>query len=228
MLISTLLIATPEAHACDWLDHDEPNPCADHDHRAAPPPPVVVHPSDRDDRDDRNDRAKRDDDGELRLRYGMQFLPEAPAHHVYARYVGDKDAYVGAELRYMPHNDLLWAGRVGAGFDVLGGGGVDLTLGLFVGSAGEWDASQGRAVLYAAPIAGTEIGFGVDLGRVFGKYRWLGGIGGGPIDDLLTENELTVGFELFENVQIFGQYLVLDPGERETSNGLGLGVQAAL
>jgi hypothetical protein len=159
----------------------------------------------------------------LTLAYGMQFTPEAPAHHLSARLSGEEDAYIGAEVRYLPQSDLLWTGRVGLGVDVLGGGDWDLQLGLWVGGAGEWQREG--ASLYAGPMAGTEVGVGYEGRRLFARYRWLAGIGSGPLDELLTEQELTVGFKVLPEVHAYGQYFVLSPGRADNRSGFGVGAR---
>jgi hypothetical protein len=163
---------------------------------------------------------------QLRARYAMHFLPEAPAHYIGLRHTGEKDAYLNAELRYLPASDLLWTGRAGAGVDVLGGGNWDLTLGLFIGSNGEWERSDEARILYAAPMGGTEIGFGIEGERLFAKYRWLAGLGSGPLDEALTENELTLGYKVTDSLHVFGQWIRVNPGEAEKHGGIGLGAQA--
>ncbi|MEQ1504061.1 MAG: hypothetical protein ABMB14_17595 [Myxococcota bacterium] len=163
----------------------------------------------------------------LKVGYGMQFLQEMPGHDLKASFTGEKDAYLSGELRYMPASDLLWVGRIGAGFDVFGQSDWDLTVGLFLGSAGEWDRERDRAVLYSAPIGGTEIGVGYDGERLFGGYRWLAGLGGGPVDSLVTENELTFGYKVLPELHVFGQYLVVSPGEYDNQSGFGLGARVA-
>ena len=163
---------------------------------------------------------------QLRARYAMHFLPEAPAHFIGLRHIGAKDSYLSGELRYMPDSDLLWTGRVGAGVDVLGGGNWDLTLGLFIGSNGEWERAEASRILYAAPMGGTEIGLGVEGDRLFAKYRWLAGLGTGPLDEALTENEFTLGYKLTPSLQLFGQWIRVNPGQAEKRGGIGLGVQA--
>lgn len=195
----------------DDCDHDCDHAC-DHDHVDAAPEVAVVSSSHR--------------SPQLRARYAMHFLPEAPAHYIGVRHTGEKDAYLNGEVRYMPASDLLWTGRAGAGVDVFGGGNWDLTLGLFIGTNGEWERADESRVLYAAPMGGTEIGLGFEGDRIFAKYRWLAGLGSGPLDDALTENELTVGYKVTRSVHAFGQWIRVNPGEAEKSGGIGLGVQA--
>jgi hypothetical protein len=216
-LTLALLYATP-AHACGHDFHDDCDAVEievavfDADEDDAEPPQASVGSRDHD----------RD---EIQLAYGMQFLPDAPAHHLFARMVGDKDAYLGGELRYMPGTDLMWSGRAGAGLDVLGGGNWDLTLGLFIGSAGIWDRDSDRAVLYSTPIGGTEIAFGIEAERLYGRYRWLAGWGMGEVSEMLTENELTVGFKVTPEVHAYGQFLHLSPGEADKESAVGLGAR---
>jgi len=195
----------PPAEAASVEDDD------DHDHRM-----VSVHDHHEDEGDEEG----------LQLQYGMLFLPQAPAHHLVGKFVADSDSYVSADLRYMPQSDLLWTGRLGAGIDVLGGGSWDVTLGLFVGSAGTWDRNEERAILYSTPMGGTEIGLGVESRHLYARYRWLAGLGTGPVDRMLTENELTVGYKLFDDLSVYGQWLRVNPGAESKRGGVGLGVRA--
>jgi hypothetical protein len=219
-----LALATP-ASACDHVEIDVEGAevdvldCSgDHydggsdDDDSDDPPTASIHTSDADEQ-------------HLVAQYGMQFLPDLPGHQLGLRFVGDKDAYLSGELRYTPASDLLWTARFGAGLDLLGRSDWDLSLGLFIGSAGEWDRQDERALLYSAPIAGTEVAFGYEGDRLFGKYRWLGGIGGGPVDELLTENEFTLGYKLTNTLHAYGQYLILSPGELDNEAGVGLGAR---
>ncbi len=228
-MLTVALSLFPAAHAaCDSVEVGAPGvsvEVSDCDDEGAAPVATMVGAEDEEDPTSASGRS----DGGLALQYGMHFLPDVPGHHLSARLSGEQDAYLSGELRYTPGSDVLGVGRVGAGFDVLGRGSWDLTLGLFVGGAGEWDRSRPEvATLYAAPIVGTEIAFGIDSRHLFGKYRWLAGIGGGPIDELLTENELTVGYKITPGVHVFGQYLLLAPGELDNQSGVGLGVRVVL
>jgi len=203
-------------------DHDEDEDDCGHDHG---------HDHDEDEDDDWDGpqvavMSSGNQSPQLRARYAMHFLPDAPAHYIGLRHTGEKDAYLNGELRYMPASDLLWTGRAGAGVDVLGGGNWDLTLGLFIGSNGEWERSDEARILYAAPMGGTEIGFGIESDRLFAKYRWLAGLGSGPLDEALTENELTLGYKVTDSLHVFGQWIRVNPGQAEKHGGIGLGAQA--
>ena len=221
------------AHACDHVSVDAPGvevDVSDCEDDAAPPQATMVDdepPSDEveEEETDEEDDGHDDREDQLVFQYGLQFLPELPGQQLGVRLIGEHDAYLGAEMRYTPASDFAGVGRLGAGIDVLGGGSWDLTLGLFLGTAGEWERTDVDAVLVATPIAGTEIGFGIDAGRVFGRYRWLAGIGGGPVDELLTENELTLGFEVTRQLHVYGQYVILSPGELDNQSGLGVGAR---
>lgn len=223
----TLALLSPTAWGCDHVDvvvegvEIEVEDCGEDGDDNAPPAAAL---DDDDDDDDDQPRGRRGDS--LLLQYGTQFLPNLPGHHLSARLVGAQGAYVGGELRYTPSSDLMWSGRVGAGLDIFGESEFDLSFGLFVGTAGEWDRDLERAVLYAAPIAGTEVGIGYEGRKLFGRYRWLAGLGGGPVDELLTENEITVGYKIVKELHLYGQYLILSPGELDNQSGVGLGVRA--
>lgn len=196
-----------------WVDNDVVVEVAP---PAPPPPPpaaaVQVH-----------DRSQ-----EFQFQYAMQFLKGMPGHDLAGRFVSSRDSYLSGELRYMPTSDLVWVARLGAGFDVFGRSNWDLTVGAFLGTAGEWDREVDRAVLYAAPIIGGEFGFGYEGDRLFGKYRLLAGFGGGPIDRMLSENEVSLGYKIIQPVSVYGQYVFIAPGEAEHRSGVGLGVRVAL
>jgi hypothetical protein len=162
---------------------------------------------------------------DVALLYDVSFFPDRPAHHLGLRITGDDDAYVGGEFRYMPCSDLVGVGRAGAGFDLFGGGKFDLTLGMWIGAAGAWDEQHDVAVLYATPTIGTELGIGFDGRHFFSKYRWIAGIGGGPIDEMMTESEFTFGYKIGRGFHVYGQYLVVGPGELPSEKGAGMGAR---
>lgn len=192
--------------------------------REPPPEAVIVS------RDDKGDPHDRDDKGRpsLALQYGVQFLPDAPGQQGFLRFRGKRDAWTGAELRVTPGSDLAWVGRISGGIDVLGKSYWDLDLGLSLGGAGEWTYTSNAATLWASPVVGTEIGFGYDGRKLLAKYRWLAAVGGGPLDDLLSENELTVGYRVLPGLQLYGQYLRLSTNQDDSDAGFGLGVRLVL
>lgn len=231
-----LLLLRPAA-ACDRVDVDAPGVSIHVDECGGDPAPsaVLVGP-DGDGDEERMEAIEEDDEfhdlpdhgQRLVAQYGLQFLPTTPGHQASLRLVGEHDGYVGGELRYTPGSDFVGVGRAGAGFDLAGGGPFDFTLGLWVGGAGQWERSAEAARLWGSPILGTEVGLGLEGHRLFAKYRWLGGIGGGPMDELLTENELTFGYKVTKAVHLTGQYLVLSPGHLDNQSGVGLGLRVAL
>ncbi|MBW1877284.1 MAG: hypothetical protein JRJ84_02885 [Deltaproteobacteria bacterium] len=133
-----------------------------------------------------------------------------------ARLVGEKDAYLGVEARVDPRH--CWMGRVGLGFDVLGGGKWDLKLGLFLGGTGNGLERDGGF------ITGTEVALGAEIGRLYGQYRWLGGIGGSDLAQLHSENDLTVGFRVIDELRVYGQVIRARGGSFDERRAMGLGV----
>ena len=131
---------------------------------------------------------------ELQFQGGPMVLEQNTAIAAAARAVGERDAYLSAEGRF--DSDGRWMGRAGVGFDVLGRSCMDFKLGLFAGGVGGWE----DRTMYRDVVAGTEITLGATGNRLFGQYRWLGGLGDGAVSDLHTENELTVGFRVVRRV----------------------------
>lgn len=191
-----------------------------------PPPEAVIVKGDDEDR--REERRGQEGQHHFALQYGVQFLPNAPGQQAMLRVRGKRDAWLGSDLRVTPGSDLAWVGRVSGGIDVLGRSNWDLDLGLSLGAAGEWTYASNTATLWATPVVGTEVGVGYDGRKLLAKYRWLGAIGAGPLDDLLSENELTVGYRVVPGFQLYGQWLVLSTGGFERDSGFGLGVRLVL
>jgi hypothetical protein len=202
------LVVTQNGWACDMPD----GPC-DHDEDA---PEAAIE-------DGANVGMSRGAD--VALSYDVQYFPDRPGHHLALRITGDDDSYVGGELRYLPGSDMVATGRAGAGFDLFGRGKFDFTLGLWIGAAGEWDRKDDIAVLYAVPTIGTEMGIGYDGRHFFSKWRWAAGLGAGPVDELLSESEFTFGYKIGPGFHVYGQWVVLRPGELEDEAGAGLGAR---
>lgn len=116
-----------------------------------------------------------------------------------------------------------WIGRGTVGLDIFGGSEtIDFTAGLFLGTTGSW-APMGASVV--DPTAGFELGLGLNVGPVRGRYRHADGFRG-PLESRLTENEWRLGFEL-GRMQLFGQYVRFNPGDDSARIG-GLGAGASL
>lgn len=125
--------------------------------------------------------------------------------------------FLGADVRLSDR--ASWIGRGTVGLDVLESSEtLDLTLGLFLGTTGWMKPLAASAV---DPTAGFELGFGLNLGPVRGRYRHLDGFRG-PLEARLTEDEWRLGFEI-GTVQIFGQHTRFNPGEEPRERGLGMG-----
>lgn len=116
-----------------------------------------------------------------------------------------------------------WIGRGTVGLDLFGGSEtIDVTGGLFLGTTGSW-APLGASVV--DPTAGIELGLGLNVGPVRGRYRHADGFRG-PLEARLTENEWRLGFEV-GRLQVFGQYVRFNPGDDSQRIG-GLGAGASL
>jgi len=158
----------------------------------------------------------------LRASVDTLFFPRQVAHRAGVRHLAANDSYVGVDVHYAPNRE--WRGRVGAGLDVLGGGSWDVKLGLFIGGAGEWAPDT---TLAHQPMAGTEVGLGIHGERLFASYQLMAGLGTGPLDGLLTENELNIGYRILGQVQVYGSYAIVNPGRDGLGSGIGLGIAAS-
>ncbi|MFT4627719.1 MAG: hypothetical protein ACI8PZ_006406 [Myxococcota bacterium] len=196
MLLLTALFS-PTALACPHLESHDPEEVCD-----AQPEPTG-------------------DNDDVHVRFTETFLRDTVAHDLRVQSEGPRDAYFSAELRYSPVNE--WVGRVGAGFDVFGGGPLDLTLGLFLGGGGTWDDNQAR--LSAGPVAGAAVGVGYTGTHMFAGYRWLAGLHPSDERGVLSENELTAGYRFGDSLAVFGQYVVLSPRADRPRTGIGIGAR---
>lgn len=115
-----------------------------------------------------------------------------------------------------------WIGRATAGLDLLGSDRVDLTLGLFLGTVGNW----GDPSIQMAGTAGFEFGLGANVGPLHARYRHADGFRG-PLESRLTENEVRLGYRMFDTVEVFGQYINFNPGDDVVIDGYGAGVKVA-
>lgn len=148
-----------------------------------------------------------------------QLMPDTVALDLRARADGRRDGYVLAAVRVDPTGG--WIGRAGVGIDVFGAGdGMDLKLGLFLGGVGDLavPTRMGR------PTAGGEVQFGLRFGRVFGHIRHMHGFAG-PFEDMLTEDELRVGFFFSDQLSAHLQLVATNPGVEIWSGGAGGGVE---
>lgn len=155
--------------------------------------------------------------------YGQQVVGDGPSVGLGlgARLQATRATFVAAEGRGTPGGH--WIGRGTVGLDLFGGSEtIDLTAGLFLGTTGSW-APVGANVV--DPTAGFELGLGLNLGPVRGRYRHADGFRG-PLQSRLTENEWRLGYEL-GRVQLFGQYLRFNPGDDSARIG-GFGAGASM
>ena len=134
---------------------------------------------------------------DLTAEASLQAYPHDLAGGAAFRLERDGGAFLSAEARSLVEGE--WIGRATAGFDLFGGSdGFDLTLGLFLGSTGQWWEPSVRA----HPTAGFELGIGFECGALRGRYRHADGFRG-PLEYRLTENEWRLGFAVFDTVEIW-------------------------
>jgi hypothetical protein len=100
-----------------------------------------------------------------------------------------------------------WVGRGTIGVDVLGRYDlIDVDLGFTLATGGQWR----EADFYAQPGLGFEAGLGVNLGRLHGQYRIVAPFGEENIKHVAREHRWRLGFDVLEDLQVFGEAMVLD------------------
>ena len=129
-----------------------------------------------------------------------------------------RDAYVYLDARLGTAG--AYNGRLGAGIDMLGKMPVDLTVGGFVGAAGDIDDES----LGVLPEGGAEVMLGGELGRLRGAYRWRIGATRSPISVFLMENEADVGVRLISTLRLEARYIHTYASESQDGHSLGMGV----
>lgn len=117
----------------------------------------------------------------------------------------------------------MWIGRATGGVDLFGDSErVDMTLGLFLGTVGDW----GDPSVQMAGTAGFEFGLGAHIGPLHARYRHADGFRG-PLESRLTENEVRLGYRMFDTVELFGQYIRFNPSEDLLVDGYGVGLNVS-
>lgn len=129
-----------------------------------------------------------------------------------------RDAYVYLDARVGTAG--AWTGRIGAGVDMLGKMPVDLTVGGFVGAAGDIDDES----LGVLPEGGAEVKLGGEIGRLRGAYRWRVGATQSPFTVFLMENEADVGVRLVSTLRLEARYIHTLATDAKDGHSLGLGV----
>ncbi|MFH1464146.1 MAG: hypothetical protein ABIO70_07155 [Pseudomonadota bacterium] len=127
-----------------------------------------------------------------------------------------------------------WYARVIGGADVFSSDKLDLTAAAFVGGASAWPYAESRG----APMIGYEVGLGLGVGPVKGRYRHLHGLR--PASEALTwgcetcprgpwyEDQFRLQVKVSPKVSVFGDLLLEDPcryDETDLYAAWGLGGQ---
>jgi hypothetical protein len=126
-----------------------------------------------------------------------------------------------------------WWSRVSGGVDVFSSEKLDLTAAVFAGGASSWPAGA----TWGAPMVGYEVGLGLGVGPVKGRYRHLHGLR--PASEALTwgcetcpagpwyEDQFRLSVDVAKRVALFGEVLLQDPCRYDTDlyTAWGLGAR---
>lgn len=220
LALATALMLTPDARACDDDDcqHTVHIEASHHHHHHSHTVEVK-----RERKRDRDEGAEHNP-LEIHVRGAAQYLPGSIATNVGVEGVARRDAYLEGDVRMA--TDGTWRGRASAGFDVFGGGKFDLKLGAFIGARGCFNPeTMDEVTLATQPTFGGQLTVGGNYDRIYGRYRLSLGLGAGETAEFLTENEVTLGFRVVDELRVYGQYVALSSRTFDRLGGVGAGVE---
>jgi len=113
--------------------------------------------------------------------------------------------YLSLEGRTL--TDGQWVGRGTIGVDVLGRFDlIDADVGFTLATGGQWQESD----FYAQPGLGFEAGLGLNISRLHAQYRMVAPFGQEDIVHVTREHRWRLGFDVLQDLQVFGEAMVLD------------------
>ena len=127
-----------------------------------------------------------------------------------------------------------WFSRVTGGVDAFSSDKLDLTAGAFFGGASSWPDE----LSWGSPMVGYELGLGLGIGPVKGRYRHIHGLR--PASDALTwgcetcpsgpwyEEQFRLSVALGTKLSLFGELLLQDPCRYDTDTYAAYGLGAVL
>ncbi len=135
------------------------------------------------------------------------------------RIEGERPGFFTLDVRAIGSGDVT--ARAATGIDVFGWwDAFDLTLGLALVGAADWQEQQSYPGLGAA----FDFGLGLHLGRVDLTYRATRGFNDTVVGRNLSEHETRMGFDVTDNIHVFGNLLLLNPDLHESRQQLAYGL----
>lgn len=132
---------------------------------------------------------------------------------------GERPGFLAVDVRAVGSGDVTM--RATTGLDVFGWwDAFDLTLGVAVVGAADWQEQQAYPGLGAA----FDLGVGLHLGRLDLNYRATKGLNDTVVGRNLSEHETRVGFDVTDQIHVFGNVILLNPDLHESRQSLAYGI----
>lgn len=137
------------------------------------------------------------------------------------RVEGERPGFLAVDVRAIGSGDVTM--RATTGIDAFTWwDAFDMTFGLALVGAADWQEQQAYAGLGAA----FDFGMALHVGRVDWNYRLTKGFNDTTVGRNLSEHETRVGFDVTDQIHVFGNLLLLNPdlheSRQQVAYGLGL------
>jgi len=135
------------------------------------------------------------------------------------RIEGERPGFMAIDLRAIGSGDVT--ARATAGIDAFGWwDAVDVTFGLALVGAADWKEQQSYPGLGAA----FDFGAALHIGRLDYSYRYTRGFNDTVVGRNLAEHETRLGFDVTNQIHVFGNLLVLNPDMHESRRQVAYGI----
>ncbi len=139
------------------------------------------------------------------------------------RIEGERPGFLAVDVRAIGSGDVTM--RATTGLDAFcWWDAVDLTFGLALVGAADWQDQQ----TYPGLGAAFDFGLALHLGRVDWNYRFTTGFNDTVVGRNLSEHEWRVGFDMTDQIHVFGNLLLLNPDLHESRQQAAYGVGMTL
>jgi hypothetical protein len=139
------------------------------------------------------------------------------------RIEGERPGFLAVDVRVMGSGDVTM--RATTGIDAFGWWeGFDMTFGVALVGVADWKDQA----TYPGLGAALDFGMALHIGRVDWTYRLTRGINDTVVGRNLSEHETRVGFEVTDQIRVFGNLLLLNPDLHESRQQIAYGLGLTL
>ncbi len=139
------------------------------------------------------------------------------------RLEGDRPGFLAVDVRAIGSGDVTL--RATTGIDAFGWwDAFDMTFGLALVGAADWQ----EQATYPGLGAAFDFGMALHIGRVDWDYRLTKGFNDTVVGRNLSEHETRVGFDVTDQIHLFGNLLLLNPDLHESRQQVAYGLGMTL